>query len=227
MKKLSKVNRTARYISYRNDGLTLADIGKRCGVTLTVVTNKLKKANYCLYPTNPTNTGLNQRTLQPVEVMRLRNDGWSNAQVATWLGISRERVRQLLDREGYHGKPDLFRQQADPAQLAIKNKLRRNFAQRLRCALNRQDAQKTSNTFALIGCSIEFLMAHLEGQFQPGMTWENWSVLGWHVDHIRPCASFDLSDPKQQKECFHYTNLQPLWAEDNLAKGDKWDLAVA
>jgi hypothetical protein len=48
------------------------------------------------------------------------------------------------------------------------------------------------------------------------MSWDNWSLKGWHIDHIRPISSFDLSDPAQQKECFHYSNLQPLWAIDNL-----------
>ena len=55
------------------------------------------------------------------------------------------------------------------------------------------------------------------------VSWGNSSLEGWHIDHIRPCASFDLTDPEQQKQCFHYTNLQPLWAEDNLRKSDKWE----
>lgn len=74
----------------------------------------------------------------------------------------------------------------------------------------------------LIGCSIEHLKEHIEKQFVEGMNWENWSFYGWHIDHIRPIASFDLSDPAQVKECFHYSNLQPLWAKDNLSKGDKF-----
>jgi DNA/RNA endonuclease G (NUC1) len=53
------------------------------------------------------------------------------------------------------------------------------------------------------------------------MNWENYGKNGWHIDHIIPCASFDLTDPKQQKNCFHYTNLQPLWAADNIRKSDK------
>ena len=55
------------------------------------------------------------------------------------------------------------------------------------------------------------------------MSWDNYGTHGWHIDHIRPCASFDLSDEEQQKICFHYTNLQPLWAEDNLKKSKKWE----
>lgn len=76
---------------------------------------------------------------------------------------------------------------------------------------------KSAKTLDLLGCSIEFFRAYLEKQFKPGMTWENYGA--WHVDHKRPCAKFDLTDPAQQRECFHYTNLQPLWALDNLRKG--------
>jgi len=71
----------------------------------------------------------------------------------------------------------------------------------------------------LVGCSIEELMKHIESQFTDGMSWENQGE--WHIDHVRPCASFDLTDEQQQRECFHYTNLQPLWAEDNLRKRAK------
>jgi hypothetical protein len=59
------------------------------------------------------------------------------------------------------------------------------------------------------------------------MTWENHGRYGWHIDHIRPCASFDLADPEQQRKCFHYTNLQPLWASENMRKGDKWEPVAA
>ncbi len=70
-----------------------------------------------------------------------------------------------------------------------------------------------------MGCTIEYLKSYLEDQFQEGMTWENWGQTGWHLDHIRPLAFFDLTDPIQLKKACHYTNLQPLWAEDNLIKG--------
>ena len=87
---------------------------------------------------------------------------------------------------------------------------------RVRLALAGRD--KAASTRGLIGCDIEHLKFHIESQFTNGMTWENQGE--WHLDHIQPCASFDLTDPEQQKVCFHYTNLQPLWAEDNLKKSD-------
>jgi hypothetical protein len=80
---------------------------------------------------------------------------------------------------------------------------------------------KTKKAAELVGCSMEKLRKHIESQFKEGMLWNNHGFYGWHIDHIIPCASFDLADIEQQKKCFHYTNLQPLWAEENLKKGAK------
>ena len=98
-------------------------------------------------------------------------------------------------------------------------KLSRNMRKRVWDAL--KGNCKSAPTLELLGCTVEQARQHLENQFTDGMSWDNYGLHGWHVDHIIPCARFDLSDPEQQKECFHYTNLQPLWAEDNLKKSDK------
>jgi hypothetical protein len=91
---------------------------------------------------------------------------------------------------------------------------------RLGHALKSQSAKKSKSAQELAGCSRDELWEHLEKQFKDGMIRQN---LGkWHVDHIKPCSLFDLTDPEQQKECFNYKNLQPLWAEENLRKGAKW-----
>ena len=78
---------------------------------------------------------------------------------------------------------------------------------------------KSKRTFELLGCSVEELWTHLEKTFKPGMTRENHGE--WHIDHIIPCVSFDLSKPKEQAKCFHYSNLQALWKHENLSKGAK------
>lgn len=78
---------------------------------------------------------------------------------------------------------------------------------------------KAAKTMELVGCSIEFLRGYIEAKFEIGMTWENTGE--WHLDHIIPCAIFDLSDPVQQRECFNFSNLQPLWAKDNFKKSDR------
>jgi hypothetical protein len=72
----------------------------------------------------------------------------------------------------------------------------------------------------LVGCSYVELRKLIESKFTEGMTWENWSVNGWHIDHIKPLSSFDLTDTEQLKEACSYNNLQPLWAKDNLKKSD-------
>ena len=73
----------------------------------------------------------------------------------------------------------------------------------------------------LTGCSVETLWKHLESKFKFGMTKQNHGYYGWHVDHIIPCSAFNLECPVQQLACFHYTNLQPLWAKDNIKKNNK------
>ena len=93
---------------------------------------------------------------------------------------------------------------------------------RLVSALKRDCAKKSNSTISLAGCNAKYLRDYLESLFSDGMTWDNYGPKGWHIDHVRPCASFDLTDPTQQKKCFHYTNLQPLWWYDNLSKADKW-----
>lgn len=100
-------------------------------------------------------------------------------------------------------------------------KLLCNLRNRIKMALRLKNGKKAFSTIELIGCSISDLKQHLESKFQTGMTWDNHGTYGWHIDHIIPCSSFDLTDPEQQKKCFHYTNLQPLWAKDNLYKSDK------
>ena len=78
---------------------------------------------------------------------------------------------------------------------------------------------KSADTMTLLGCSTTHLQDYLTMRFQPGMTWENYGT--WHADHMMPCASFDLEDPEQQRRCFHYTNLQPMWGSENMSKSDK------
>ena len=73
----------------------------------------------------------------------------------------------------------------------------------------------------ILGCTIREAREHFEQKFEPGMSWQNHGE--WHIDHIRPLASFDLTDPEERMKAGHYTNLQPLWAKDNLSKGCKYD----
>jgi hypothetical protein len=80
---------------------------------------------------------------------------------------------------------------------------------------------KSKKTMEYVGCDIKCVREHLEKQFTDGMNWKNQGE--WHIDHIRPCASFNLKNDNEKDMCFHYTNLQPLWKTDNLCKSAKYD----
>lgn len=104
------------------------------------------------------------------------------------------------------------RKQTDPTFRLVVN-----MRERIRHAVKTAKAFKSSGAKELLGCSVQFLIGYIESKFEIGMTWENYGK--WHIDHIIPCSGFDLSTKEGQSECFHYSNLQPLWAEQNLAKG--------
>jgi hypothetical protein len=106
----------------------------------------------------------------------------------------------------------------DRLKTDINFKLRKTIRARIRLAL--KNDKKRSKTLKLLGVNnIITAKKHLEKLFKPRMTWKNHGK--WHIDHIIPCSSFDLTKASEQRECFHYTNLQPLWASENLAKGSK------
>ena len=139
---------------------------------------------------------------------RLNNKEKANQKCKEWRLKNKEYSKKYLSK--YEKK----RRKIDPNFKLIKN-----MRTRIWFALKRK--YKSKSTIKLLGCSIEECWQHLESKFQPGMTRENHGL--WHVDHIKPCSSFDLRCPVQQLACFHYTNLQPLWAIDNIKKGAKYD----
>jgi hypothetical protein len=107
--------------------------------------------------------------------------------------------------------------------IARENRINDKLTRRLRSYIRDAVAMeyRSCSAINLLGCDLISFKKHIESQWTDGMSWENHNYWGWHLDHIRPCASFDLKDPKQQSKCFHYTNLQPLWAYENLSKGAK------
>ena len=102
-------------------------------------------------------------------------------------------------------------------------KIRSNLSRRINHALTNhfkdKKIKKNIKTLDLLGCSVEKLIKHLEKKFHKGMDWKNYGK--WEIDHIIPCAKFNLEHLDQQKICFNYKNLQPLWKIDNIKKSDK------
>lgn len=140
-------------------------------------------------------------------------------------GEKRRPIKRLYDKEYYlknKSKRILYQKYYYKKAIRQNNvqfRLRRNLRTKLRQYIKSKN--ETIHALELVGCSIEYLKSYIEKQFQPGMVWENWSYYGWHIDHIIPLSKFNLTDSKQIKEAFHYTNLQPLWAKENMSKGGR------
>lgn len=80
---------------------------------------------------------------------------------------------------------------------------------------------KTISTKELLGANIGFVRRWIESQWEEGMSWKNYGYYGWHIDHCFPCSKFDLRQTYEQKICFYWFNLQPMWAKENIKKGNK------
>jgi hypothetical protein len=99
-------------------------------------------------------------------------------------------------------------------------KMQRQVRTRICNAIKNANALKRGRSAVLLGCDAMTLRRHIESQFGDGMKWENHGQ--WHIDHIRPVASFDLATESGQLAAFNYTNLQPLWAWENLSKNSRY-----
>jgi hypothetical protein len=146
-----------------------------------------------------------QRINEKSKLNRLKNPERYRERVQRYRDNNREKIREK-------NRITQRRWKKNPINRAIHN-LRTRLVD---CIVK---GTKSSGTINLLGCEIEKFKLHLEEQFTDGMTWDNYGE--WHIDHILPVSSFDMSLPDQQKKCFHYSNLQPLWAEDNFRKSNK------
>lgn len=139
----------------------------------------------------------------------------------------KEAKRQYLDKHREKIRLSSKTRHLARLQEDVQYRLKVRLKSRLSSYFSAQGLRKRYRTIDMLGCTIAELKSHLESLWQPGMTWNNHGSyrrggpMTWHIDHIKPVASFDLTDPKQQRKCFHRSNLQPLWAVDNIRKGDK------
>lgn len=140
-----------------------------------------------------------------------------------WFLKNKEK-KNLQNREWYYNNRERHIKNTEEAR---KRRLLTNPSERIAKNIRERTRNKimkgykSDSTAKLLGCSYDECRKHLEDQFTEGMSWDNYGFDGWHIDHIIPCASFDLTKEEEQRKCFHYTNLQPLWAEDNLKKSSK------
>ena len=133
-------------------------------------------------------------------------------------GKEYNRHPEVLARHRAWKKANRAHMNAYFAKRPIMDRVYASLRQRVRKILH---CPANGSRFKFIGCTAEFLRDHLEKQFRPGMTWDTWGVTGWHIDHVKPLTAFDLTNPEQKSIACHWSNLQPLWYWENIAKGDK------
>jgi len=150
------------------------------------------------------------RYLRDRDQRRIANRAWAQAHKERIVEITSAWSRRNRDKVNANKRQ---RRAEDPSF-----RMRERLCHRLWWALKKQGLKKTGSVVDLFGCTVDFLRGYIEAQFTDGMNWDT-----IQIDHIRPCASFDLSDDDQQRACFHYSNLRPMLAKDNLAKGSLWN----
>ena len=148
----------------------------------------------------------------------------NQAKIKKWRTENMARVSEKRRKYNQANKARAAEYIRNRLRTSVETRLRSNLRARIKCALFRKS--KSGRTEELVGCSFEFLKFWLESKWKPGMSWENYGLKGWHIDHIRPLASFDLTDDAQQRLACHFLNLQPLWAFENQSKGDRIQQAL-
>lgn len=128
----------------------------------------------------------------------------------------KKKKKEYYNKFGLEKAKEWQRRKSTDIEFKTKKRLRG----RIYVALKR--GIKSESTMTLLGCTIEFFRQHFQSKFTEGMTWGKYMDGEIVIDHIKPCAAFDLTNPEDQKRCFHYSNLQPLWELDNLRKGKRY-----
>jgi hypothetical protein len=168
---------------------------------------------------------LNNKITENIRSKNYRNNNLEKVKETQRLSKKKEREKNPekfinLTREWRKNNPDYnVTYNKNRKQIDSLFKLKITIRNRIRSFLKIKNITKKNKTFDIVGCSPEFLKEHIENQFTDGMNWENHGLYGWHIDHIIPVSSAKTEEDVH-KLC-HYTNLQPLWAEDNLKKNNK------
>lgn len=212
------------------DGITFKRIAKQLSFAPRAVRNVLISAgvwsprpNKCVRLTDEDRTRREQERIERLEQykQKMKADGETRAQIrAESKRLADERKAQQRAEE-IKAKPWLGKGVKDAFR--IRYNLDPTFRMtvilraRLRKVMTRD--QKSGRSLELLGCTAQELKEHIEKQFTKGMTWENQGE--WHVDHIIPCAAFDMDNPEHHKRMCHFSNLRPMWGKDNMVKSNK------
>lgn len=146
------------------------------------------------------------RKIDVINAYRTRRKKEISAQNSRWHRENRDKIRPRK-------REDSRKRSLDPSYRVVAA-----HRKRIRCAL--KGLSKPDSSERLLGCRFSEFIDYIKAQFKPGMTMDNYGKQ-WHIDHIIPCSAFDLSNEGEIRQCFHFSNLRPMWAKANMKKGSK------
>jgi len=170
------------------------------------------------------------------KIYKEKNKDFINKQAREWFSNNKEKTSEChkkyrdANKDKIKKYRDTWYNKNKNYKFRIQNDLSFKFVFNIRQWFNRafRHNKKSNKTFQYVDYTFEEFREHIEKQFKEGMSWDNWTNRGWHVDHIKPISKFNFFNEdgteniEQVKECFSLNNLQPLWAKDNLSKGNRY-----
>jgi hypothetical protein len=196
-------------------------ISKICENCSQTYLTKSGKSKTCSKKCSTSLWGKNNREQKAIKLAEWRE---SNPDKALNNYINRDKEKEAIQKANYYkiNKDKIIQAGIERASRRYHSDLNFKLRKILRCRMLNaiKGGSKGGSVITNLGCSIEELKKYLESKFKPGMTWNNHGIDGWHIDHKEPLVNFDLTKPEQVKIACHYSNLQPLWVQENLIKAD-------
>jgi hypothetical protein len=166
-----------------------------------------------------------EKSLKDYRINRKSNDNFSNICLDCLPKNSWTKEKQRISEKKYRdNNPDKMKEKYKIQSKNINRRVRDSLNHRISDALFSKNIRKSNKTFYYLGCDIHFLKKWLSYLFEENMSFDNYGE--WHLDHVKPCSSYDLSNENEILECFNWKNIQPLWKSDNLKKNSKIDINI-
>jgi hypothetical protein len=166
-----------------------------------------------------------EKILTLFRVTRSTNDNASNICIDCLPKNNWTKEKQRISDKKYRdNNPEKLKEKYKKQGLNINRRIRDSLNHRISEALFTNKVTKNNKTVNYIGCDIPYFKKWIEFQFIENMSWDNYGE--WHLDHVKPCCSYDLTNNNDLLECFNWKNYQPLWKKDNLLKSDSINLLL-
>lgn len=200
---------------FYKDSACIDGLNRRCKACVDAATMvRYKRLKVYVFDANETKEEKRARALK--RMRDFRNEKYRKLNPGSKIRVKKTSEEKLEHLRLYHRAYKAKKRKEDPIY-KLKANLRTSIANFF--SKNKHGIKRRSKTTDILGATFEVAKLHLESKFLPGMSWENNSVYGWHIDHIIPIASAKTGSDVYK--LMHYTNLQPLWAADNRSKSDK------